>query len=263
MYHGAVTRPTPLPHPLFQPRRDPRRFVGAAASLLFHATLLVLIIRGTVDAFIQTPAAGNPALPPGGGGGGGGGQGLRYISLPPLPPAAATAVVQQPTVPPPDIAPPIPVPTVLEPTPAVVVAQADSVPAAAAATAVGGAGPGSGGGSGGGAGGGVGPGTGAGSGPGSGGGGGGGSGREPQWIYGTLFFEKPPKDLRGQTLFVTFHVLADGHVARVETDPVIKDGEFARRFQERAETYRFKPARNADGVAVPGVSRMAFTLPSK
>src|SRR5512147_2222027 len=106
MYHGAVTQtsPSPAPHPLFEARRDPRRFLGAAVSLLFHAALLVLIIRGAVDKFIQTPAAGSLSLPPGGGGGGGGGGGqrLRYISLPPLQRAAAPAPAQQPAVPPPE-----------------------------------------------------------------------------------------------------------------------------------------------------------------
>ncbi len=265
MYHGAVNRDIPPPpHPLFESRRDPRRFVGAAVSLVLHGALLVLIFRGTVDAILATNAAGNPLLAPGGGGGGGGGgQGPRYISLPPLPPAAATAVAQKPIVPPPEVAPPIPEPTVAEPTPEVVVSQADSVPAAAAAPAGGGTGPGSGGGSGGGTGGGVGPGTGAGSGPGSGGGGAGGTGREPQWTYGTFFFEKTPKELRGLTLQVTFHVGADGRVTRVDTEPEIKDREYARKFEERAMTYRFKPARNAEGVAVPGLSRMTITLPSK
>jgi len=109
----------------------------------------------------------------------------------------------------------------------------------------------------------VGTGTGAGTGPGSGGGGGGGSGREPQWTYGTFFFESPPKKLRGQTLVVTFHVRADGRVARVETDPEIPDADYARRFLERAEAFRFRPARNAEGAAVPGVAKMTFTLSSK
>jgi hypothetical protein len=109
----------------------------------------------------------------------------------------------------------------------------------------------------------VGSGTGPGSGPGSGGGGEGGSGREPQWTYGTFFFDKTPKELRGQVLRVTFYVRADGRVARVETDPKIQDAEYARRFAERAETYRFKPARNAENAAVPGVFTMTFTLPSK
>ena len=265
MYHGAVNRNSPHPpHPLFEPRRDPRRFVGAAVSLILHAVLLVLILRGTVDAILATSAAGNPLLAPGGGGGGGGGgQGPRYISLPPLPAAAATAVAQKPIVPPTEVAPPIPVPTAAEPTPEVVVSQADSVPTAALAPAGGGTGPGSGGGSGGGTGGGVGPGTGAGSGPGTGGGGAGGTGREPQWTYGTFFFEKTPKDLRGVTLQVTFHVGVDGRVTRVDTEPEIKDREYARRFEERALTYRFKPARNAEGAAVPGLYRMTFTLPSK
>jgi hypothetical protein len=52
-------------------------------------------------------------------------------------------------------------------------------------------------------------------------------------------------------------------VARIETDPTIEDRDFSRRFTERAETYRFKPARNAEGVAVPGVAVIYFTLPSK
>jgi len=103
----------------------------------------------------------------------------------------------------------------------------------------------------------------AGIGPGSGGGGGGGSGRDPQWTYGTFFFEKPPKELRGQTLRVTFYVRANGRVARVETEPRIEDGDFAQKFLERAMTYRFKPARNAEGADVPGVMTMTFTLPSK
>lgn len=139
---------------------------------------------------------------------------------------------------------------------------ADSQPAPAQATGPVGVGPGSGGGSGGGAGGGVGPGVGAGSGPGSGGGGAGGTGRAPVWTYGTFFFEKPPKALRGVTLRVTFHVRADGRVDRVETDPEIRDGDFAKKFVERAETYRFRPARDAAGLAVPGVYTINFTLPA-
>ena len=113
------------------------------------------------------------------------------------------------------------------------------------------------------AGGGGGTGTGAGGGPGRGGGGGGGTGREPEWSYGNFPMDRPPKELRGVTLQVIFHVQADGRVSRVDTDPEIKDREYARRFTERAMTYRFKPARNADNVAVPGLYRMTFTLPSK
>lgn len=267
MYQGAVSRPTDLPHPLFHPPRDPRRAVGAAVSILFHLALFVLVVRGTVDEFMKYEARGAPGLLPGGGGGGGGGQGSRYISLPPLPPSRATDVAKQNAVPPPAIVPTIPQPVAPEATPVVVAAPKDSQPAATSATEptgnAPGTGPGSGGGSGGGVGGGVGPGVGPGSGPGTGGGGAGGTGREPQWTYGTFFFEKPPKELRGQTLRVTFYVQADGRVARVETDPEIKDGEFAKRFNERALTYRFRPARNADGVAVPGVTTINFTLPSK
>jgi len=62
---------------------------------------------------------------------------------------------------------------------------------------------------------------------------------------------------------VTFHVRADGRVARAETDPEIDDREFARQFNERAMAYRFKPALDAEGKPVPGVYTMTFTLSSK
>jgi hypothetical protein len=41
------------------------------------------------------------------------------------------------------------------------------------------------------------------------------------------------------------------------------DREYARRLTEVFMTFRFKPARNAEGAAVPGLSRMTFTPPSK
>jgi hypothetical protein len=75
--------------------------------------------------------------------------------------------------------------------------------------------------------------------------------------------EKPPKALRGQTLTVTFQVSADGRVASLAVQPDIKDSDYARRFREAASAYRFRPARNAEGVAVPGAMIMTFTLPSK
>lgn len=264
MHQGAVTDHSHPPHPLLEPRRDPGRFVGAAVSLLLHAGIIALVVVGVADRFVQPPTSGSPLLARGGGGGGGGG-GARYITLPPLQRAAAPAPTEQPAVPPPEevpaeVVPPTPVPVEPQPT---VVARPDSVPAAGASGAAAGFGPGSGGGSGGGTGGGVGSGTGAGSGPGSGGGGGGGSGREPIWSYGTFFFDKPPKELRGETLRVTFHVRTDGTVARVEIDPPIRDAAYARQFRERAETFRFKPARSAEGAAVPGLSTMIVTLPSK
>lgn len=240
--------------------------VGAAVSLLFHLALFFLIVRGTVDQFLKYEARGAPGLlPGGGGGGGGGGRGSRYISLPPLPPSRATDVARQSAVPPPEVVQPIPQPVPPEPTPVVVAAPKDTQPVASAAQPgnAPGVGPGSGGGTGGGSGGGVGPGTGPGTGPGSGGGGAGGTGREPAWSYGTFFLEKPPKELRGQTLRATFHVLADGRVASVETEPDIKDGAFAKQFQERALAFRFRPALNAEGVAVPSVATMNITLPSK
>jgi len=64
-------------------------------------------------------------------------------------------------------------------------------------------------------------------------------------------------------LRVTFYVGADGRVDRIETDPEIRDGGFAKMVVERTKTFRFYPARNAEGIAVPGISTMSFTLSSK
>jgi len=75
--------------------------------------------------------------------------------------------------------------------------------------------------------------------------------------------EKPPKELKGRTVRIAFYVLADGRVSRVEFDPEIQDKDYARKMREHYESFRFRPARNADGVAVPGVATMTYTLPSK
>jgi hypothetical protein len=75
--------------------------------------------------------------------------------------------------------------------------------------------------------------------------------------------DKAPKELKGRTLRVTFYVLADGRVSRVETDPDIQDKDYARNVRERFGSFRFRPARNPEGLPVPGVSVMNFTLPSK
>jgi TonB family protein len=183
-----------------------------------------------------------------------------------LPASRATDVAKQNAVPPPAVVPTIPQPVAPEPTPVVVAAPKDSQPVATSATeptgTAPGTGPGSGGGSGGGVGGGVGPGVGPGSGPGNAGGGAGGVGRDPQWSYGTLSTEKPPKELKGRTIRVTFYVLADGRVSRVEVEPAIQDKDYARNIRERFESFRFKPARNAEGLPVPGVTTMTITLSS-
>ena len=183
----------------------------------------------------MTPAAGNPLLAPGGGGGGGGGgevSGIlrsRRCSVPPRRPRR-----QPPTVPPPDVAPPDSrADPARRPTPAAVVAPADSVPVAGTPDSGDRHRAGSGGGSGGGSGAASGPGTGPGSGPGI------GWRRTGRFRAASRsgptapsFSRSRPRSFEAQTLRVTFYVRADGRVARVETDPKIDDGDFARKFTE-------------------------------
>jgi len=239
--------------------RPPRRADGLLVSLVLHALVIALVIWGPLKHIVRIPPPGTPGLLSGGGGGGGGGpREVRYISVPASPPPSATPPAVPPVVPP--IAAELPSP------PPKAVARADSTPASAAPAAgiAPGVGPGIGGGVGGGTGGGVGPGTGAGIGPGTGGGGEGGpASRAPVWTYGTFWFGNTPKELRGAELRVTWYVLETGRVARVEVDPPIKDREFAKRFLERAESFRFKPARSPGGTPVPGVVTMTFTLGTK
>ncbi|MFZ5623928.1 MAG: TonB family protein, partial [Gemmatimonadota bacterium] len=105
---------------------------------------------------------------------------------------------------------------------------------------------------GGGTGGGTGPGTGTGRGLGTGTGGGRAMPPEPRQLI--LPPLEVPKELRGRSVFVTFHVDADGRVTAVDVNPPISNGGFARRFDEVMRNYRFRPARSAEGVAVPGTT---------
>jgi hypothetical protein len=113
-----------------------------------------------------------------------------------------------------------------------------------------GQGPGQGGGTGGGAGGGQGPGSGPGIGPGTGTGGDGGRGRAPEPRHLIIPPPDPPKELRDQTIEVTFFILIDGTVDRVAIKPEIKDRKFARKIDETMRGYRFKPALNPSGIPV-------------
>ncbi len=124
-----------------------------------------------------------------------------------------------------------------------------------------GAGQGAGPGRGGGTGGGVGPGTGPGTGPGRGGDGGTITPPTPRTFALTL--DGTPKDLRGRQILVTFWVNADGSVARVETDPEIKDADYRRRFLDVAQATQFHPARSPAGLAVAATMTMTYTLPTK
>jgi TonB family protein len=60
--------------------------------------------------------------------------------------------------------------------------------------------------------------------------------------------------MRGQRVDVTFFVAADGRVERIAIDPEIRDGGFARKFEEAMRNYRFRPARSPEGLPVPGTT---------
>ena len=76
-------------------------------------------------------------------------------------------------------------------------------------------------------------------------------------------FDKPPKELRGVSLNVTFWVRVDGAVERYVVEPEIKDRDYAKKFDEVMRAFRFTPARAPDGTRVAGTTRISFTLPGK
>ncbi len=216
-------------------RKNRSRTVGLAVSVLLHVAVVVLLLIPLRQDFARVLSAGDPvAISPGGGG-----RRVAYISLP-APRATARAAVEVPppvtlvvpATPPPEIPPPEPATqiAVVEPA-AVAISGADSSAGAAA-------------GEGGGTGGGVGPGSGPGRGPGA---GEGGAGRAPQLRHQVIPPEKPPKELRGVDLTVTFWIDDAGKVVRVAVDPPIHDRKFAQAFTETMFGYRFRPALGPDG----------------
>ncbi len=255
----------PEPPRLLLPRAQ-RRVAGFWVSLGLHALLLALLWTRR-DLLLATPEPGDPRFgSAGGGGGGGGGGGNRttyIIALPPSPPPPAIPALP---VPPVTIPPSVQKPAV---TTASTPAVTDSTPAVPAVSATPGAGtsPGQGegaganGGSGGGTGGGAGSGSGVGSGPGS--GGQGGSIRPPELRGLSIPFSTPPRELRGRTVKVMFAIAADGKVERFDTDPVITDRGYYKKFSDVVMGFRFKPARGPDGQPVPVVFPMEFTLPTQ
>lgn len=250
-----------------------RRLPAALAALLAHAAVVAFALWRGPALWAPEPAAGDPLglvgrAAGGGGGGGGGAPGEVVFILPPPAAAPEPAAV----VPPPAETPPPPAPDVEpspppEPTP--VAPPRDSVPAAAAAVPTGagapgaGAGPGAGGGTGGGVGGGTGTGTGPGSGPGAGGAGGGGRITPATWVSGSMPFGQTPKALRGKPITVAFWIRADGRVEKVGFTPEIEDGKFRSYLEQIFLGYRWRPARDPAGTAVPSVVSMDISLPSK
>lgn len=238
---------------------------GIAISLLFHATIIGLIIQAHWREVLgwEEVLAPGPVAPGRPGGGGGGGGGVRMIAMPFVRPAPA---------PPPPAATPPPLPAPVAPVLTESVPQElpmphTTVPAAerpdSAGSPDGGEGSvGSGGGRGGGSGTGDGTGTGSGTGPGVGGGrgGAGGKGTPPQPRQLILPPLDYPGSLRGQTIAVTFWVARDGKVERVKLDPDVDDRGFAKRFVDVLLAYRFRPARSPEGEPIPGTTTVTISF---
>jgi outer membrane biosynthesis protein TonB len=62
------------------------------------------------------------------------------------------------------------------------------------------------------------------------------------------------------TIAVTFHVGADGRVVAVSLSPEPGDRGFARKLEDVMKQYRFRPARSADGLPVPGTTIVSLTF---
>lgn len=232
------------------PRRRTAWAFGLALGL--HLALAAFLVSDTGRAWVRALAPGAVTLAQRGGGGAGGReQGVAYISLPAAPaPRPVASPQRSQVVPRPEPAALVPAPVV---PPATDTAQVTAPPAATAGEIAGagagaGAGPGAGGGEGGGTGGGVG----VGKGPGADGGGGGETAPEPRQLV--LPPADYPKDMRGRRVEVTFYVAADGRVERISVAPEIRDGGFARKFEEAMRNYRFRPARSPEGTPVPGIT---------
>lgn len=250
--------------PSSDPARQRRSRQATVVSVILHLTLVLLILPRLelLGPMAETPLPGELTLGTGGGGGGSGGTRMDYVALPPAAPAATTAVPVQP--PPPVLSLPEP-----EPLPVVAAVQAsvDTLRPAAAGTpdstgassggAAAGSGAGSGGGSGGGQGTGRGTGTGGGTGAGTGGEGGLARPPEPRQL---IIPPEFPRSMRGVRLSVTFWVAADGRVQRVEFDPEVPDRGYGRRLEAVLRDYRFRPARDEQGRAVPGTTKVTLTF---
>ena len=264
MSEHDIPAATPRPLPVLTLPEPRRSAWGLLASIAVHGVLILLIVGGVIGGTERLRVAGGNG-PGAAGGGGGGGSRVSYIELPPVGASApaATAVPESPPV----VTPPVeetPVATPVPPPEATDVAaaampRADSAAASGTGQGTGsGADSGTGGGSGGGTGGGTGPGEGLGAGPGS-----GGDSTDvapPQLRNWVPPMERPPKELRGRTIRVTFWVSADGRVDKFETDPEIEDRDYLEKFSEIVMKTRFRPARTRSGLPVAVVFPMDFIL---
>ena len=243
-------------------RRTRKRGVWAV-SLVAHLVMILLLVQITKDGTWWEPEPIEGEGLDQFGGGGGSGRQITMIPLSPVPPAAPEVRKPSPVVPPP--IPPAPVampeqipPPVPEPPPA------DTV-VVAATTTTGTSTGGTGGGTGGGSGTGSGPGTGAGTGPGNAGSGtpvdsAKAAGRPPEPRQVILPPFDYPRTMRGRTIQVTFFVLADGRVDRVVFGDDVPDRGYAKKLEDVLKAYRFRPARSAAGLAIPGNTTLSISF---
>lgn len=266
---GVRHDPRRAPPALFLPP-ERRSLLGMLISVALHAGVVGAIAWRVAVLANATPTLGTGRPGPAGGGGGGRGAEVTYIQLPPAPAASEAAVAAEEPVEETPVAEedvPLETPDEIveappeEAPPAVAVRPPEGTPAAGAGTGSGaGQGTGTEGGSGSGSGGGTGTGEGVGVGPGT---GGDSTGIiPPSWRFFSPPLERPPRELRGQTILIRFWVRADGTTERFETEPEIANDDYRRKFAEIAMATRWRPARRRDGTAVPAVAEMQVTLPS-
>lgn len=243
-------------------RRRAATLRSVAASVLVHGALIAAALlaarRAGYTLFEDAGSPGGISLgSAGGGGGGGGGEVVTYVDI--APPAPVEAPPEETLV----VPEPVPVPPVQE-QPTAPQPEAPAPRPSTPAPSAGGAG--SGGGSGTGTGGGTGEGTGTGVGPGSGSGTGGGQGSGvgtgvgpgtgagkmqppvPEMLL--MPPPKPPRQLGGQTLVVRVSIDASGAVRDVEFRST-GDRGYDSRLRRVAMDWRFRPARDPSGRAVP------------
>ncbi len=228
---------------------------GVWLSLILHLILLLIVVEVTrgdspwLD--VTRESTGRP--------GGGGGRQVALVSLPAYVPPSTPRV--RPPVAVPRVIPRVvitrQIPLVPVPPPAPVI---DSTPKATDTGGEAGTGGGTGGGAGTGAGPGSGPGSGAGTGVVAANDSARGRARPPESTRLILPPFDYPGTMRGQTIDVNFFVLADGRVERVVFIPEVGDRGYAKKLEEAMRAYRFRPARNAAGQAIPGIAivRLSF-----
>jgi len=228
-------------------------------SFLLHAVLIAWIAWGgsrLVAAASQRPGGEGPR----GGGGGGGASRVVFFELPDVAPPTAVTMVPPPATVTVNFKPPTDLPDVEIEMPKFDIPQTTvAMPTTGSVLGQGpgsGGGPGAGTGTGGGIGSGQGTGIGDSIGPGTGGEGGRIFPPVPRQVI--LPPMGAPGSLKGKEVVVTFWVNSDGRVTRVETNPALSRGDYARIFRERMLGYLFTPALTLEGQ--PIAAKLDITL---